>query len=78
MPAIDKLGNILPIVLCVFFGMYGNGLILRNALKTYANKTSPTDRNPRSIIGVIVAILLTIAYWLIYGVLINEGIIPPL
>ena len=66
----------LPYIMVIWFGGVGNSMILRSALKTYANKTSPTDRNPRSIIGVIVAILLTIVYLGIYGFLMNKGIIP--
>ena len=74
-PEFDLIGFI-PIIGAIVFGGQGDSMILRSSLRTYANRTSLEDRNPRSIIGVIVAILLTIAYMLTYGFLINEGIIP--
>ena len=68
--------GVVPFIGAIVFGGQGDSMILRHALRTYANKSSPIDRKPRSIIGVIVAIFLTIGYLGIYGFLINEGIIP--
>ena len=49
--------------------MYGNGIILCNALKSYANTTSSTDREQRSTSTVVAVILLTIAYFgILYGI----------
>ena len=74
-PEMDQIGFI-PFIVAIVLGAQGDCFILRNALRTFAKKTSLADIKPRSIIGVIVAILLTITYFLIYGFLINKGIIP--
>ena len=76
-PGLDNL-SVIPFVAAVVCGGKGDSFIMVNALKMYAKKTPLDDRDPRSIRGPIIAIILTIVYFVIYGVLLNEGIIPPL
>ena len=68
----------IPFLVAFVCGGKGDSIIMLSALKTYAKKTPLDDRNPRSIIGPIIAIIVTIVCFVIYGVLLNKGIIPPL
>ena len=59
---ISKISNIYPWTLIVLVGMYGNSYLLYNAVKTYSDTTSPTDRQQRSIFQLFVAMVLALLF----------------
>ena len=76
-PGLSKFSAI-PFICAIVLGGKGDSFILLSALRTYAKKTPLDGRKARSIIRPIIAIILTFVYFVVYAILLNKGIIPPL
>jgi hypothetical protein len=59
-PTLDTISLVVPWLVMVIVGIFGNSLILRNAMKAYEDTTSSVDRNQPSPKALCLAILLMI------------------
>ena len=73
---ISKISNVYPWMLLVLVGMYGNSYVLYNAVKTYSETTSQTDRQQRSIFQLFVAIFLTLLFIIMAFFVGYYGLLP--
>jgi hypothetical protein len=59
--ALDSISSILPIIVMVLVGIYGNSYILINAMKAHENTIPSGDRNQRSPKALFLAIFVALA-----------------